>query len=68
MERGEDEVIPTKIELAEVSARLGRDLDVSSFLVIRSSVYGRVNFEDRRFGVYAELLALADSQPTKTPT
>jgi propane monooxygenase coupling protein len=56
-----------EIDLAEVSDRLGRDLDVSSFLVIMSSYYGRVKIEEGRFGVYAELLDLEDTHPTGTP-
>ncbi|MCS6927606.1 MAG: MmoB/DmpM family protein [Candidatus Binatia bacterium] len=47
-----------EIDLDEVSERLGRELDVPSFLVIMSSFYGRVHVEERRFGVYAELLDL----------
>jgi len=51
-----------EIDLAEVGERLGRDLEMSSFLVVMSSYYGRVNIEEQRFGVYADLLDLDDKQ------
>lgn len=54
-----------EIDLAEVGERLGRDLDMSSFLVVMSSYYGRVKIEEQRFGVYAELLDL-DATDTQT--
>ncbi len=54
-----------EIDLAEVSDRLGRDLDVSSFLVIMSSYYGRVKIEEQCFGIYAELLDLENTHPVK---
>jgi propane monooxygenase coupling protein len=54
-----------EIDLAEVGERLGRDLEMSSFLVVMSSYYGRVKIEEQRFGVCAELLDLddIDTQP-----
>jgi hypothetical protein len=54
-----------EIDLAEVGERLGRDLEMSSFLVVMSSYYGRVKIEEQRFGVYADLLDLddKDTQP-----
>ncbi len=51
-----------EVDLAEVSERLGRDLDVSSFLVIMSSYYGRVKIEEGKFGIYADLLDLEDEK------
>lgn len=51
-----------EIDLDAVSERLGRDLELSSFLVIMSSFYGRVHTEERRFGVHAELLDLEAPQ------
>jgi hypothetical protein len=51
-----------EIDLAEVGERLGRDLEMSSFLVVMSSYYGRVKIEEQRFGVYAELLDLDDKE------
>lgn len=52
-----------EVDMAEVSERLGRDLSVSSFLVVMSSYYGRVRIEEQRFGIYADLLDLEDSRP-----
>lgn len=51
-----------EVDLAEAGERLGRDLEMSSFLVVMSSYYGRVNIEEQRFGVYADLLDLDDTQ------
>jgi hypothetical protein len=39
---------------------------MSSFLVIMSSYYGRVNIEEERFGVYADLLDLEEPADTST--
>lgn len=50
-----------EVDLTEVSDRLGRDLDVASFLVIMSSYYGRIKIDAGRVGVYAELLDLDTS-------
>ncbi len=52
-----------EINLTEVGDRLGRDLDVASFLVIMSSYYGRIKIDEGRIGVYAELLDLETSSP-----
>ena len=52
-----------EIDLVEVSERLGRDLNVPSFLVIMSSYYGRVKMDEQRFGIYADLLDLEEPQP-----
>jgi|SRR5581483_12165788 propane monooxygenase coupling protein len=54
-----------EIDLAEVGERLGRALEMSSFLVVMSSYYGRVKIEEQRFGVYADLLDIDDKE-TKT--
>lgn len=51
-----------EVDLAEVGERLGRDLEMSSFLVVMSSYYGRVKIEEQRFGVYADLLDLDDTE------
>jgi alkene monooxygenase coupling protein len=53
-----------EVDLAEVSERLGHDLEVSSFLVVMSSYYGRVKIEEQQFGIYADLLDLEDPQQT----
>ena len=50
-----------EVDLVEVGERLGRDLSVSSFLVVMSSYYGRVRIEEQRFGIYADLLDLEDT-------
>ena len=49
-----------EIDVNEVGDRLGRALDVPSFLVIMSSYYGRAQVDEHRFGVYAEMLQLED--------
>jgi propane monooxygenase coupling protein len=51
-----------EIDLAEVGERLGRALEMSSFLVVMSSYYGRVKIEEQRFGVYADLLDIDDKE------
>jgi hypothetical protein len=49
-----------EIDVNAVGERLGRDLDVPSFLVVMSSYYGRAQVDDHKFGVYAEMLQLED--------
>lgn len=49
-----------EIDLAELSDRMGREITVSDFLVVFSSFYGRVDMDEKRFGVYAEMLGLED--------
>ena len=51
-----------EIDLRELGERLGRDLTPTDFQVVLSSFYGRVKIEEQRFGVYAELLDLEESQ------
>jgi hypothetical protein len=51
-----------EIDLVELGERLGREMTVPDFLVIFSSYYGRVDMEEKRFGVYAELLGLETPQ------
>lgn len=55
-----------EIDVAEVAERLGRDLSMSSFLVVMSSYYGRVHIEADQFGVYADLLDLDEPADTST--
>ncbi len=57
---------PKRRTVAEVGERLGRDLSMSSFLLIMSSYYARVNIEEERFGVYADLLDLEEPADTST--
>lgn len=57
MIEGEDKI---EIDVREVGERLGKDLDVPSFLVIMSSYYGRVQVDEHTFGVYAEMLQLEE--------
>ena len=49
-----------EIDLDELSDRMGREITVSDFLVIFSSFYGRVDMDEKRFGIYAELLGLEE--------
>lgn len=49
-----------EVDVDEVGERLGRPLDVPSFLVIMSSYYGRAQVEENKFGVYAEMLQLEE--------
>ena len=53
-----------EIDVNQVGERLGRALDVPSFLVVMSSYYGRAQVEGQKFGVYAELLQLEEN-PTE---
>jgi hypothetical protein len=50
-----------EIDVTEVGERLGRELDVPSFLVIMSSYYGRAQVDEQKFGVYAEMLQLEEA-------
>lgn len=49
-----------EIDVERLSERLGRPLDVPSFLVIMTSYYGRAQVTDNTFGVYSEMLQLED--------
>ena len=59
MIEGEDKI---EIDVREVGERLGKELDVPSFLVVMSSYYGRAQVDEHKFGVYAEMLQLEDQQ------
>ena len=50
-----------EVDVNAVGERLGRDLDVPSFLVVMSSYYGRAQVNEHTFGVYSEMLQLEDS-------
>lgn len=50
-----------EVDVNEVGERLGRDLDMSTFLVVMSSYYGRVQMTDHIFGVYAEMLQMENA-------
>ena len=49
-----------EVDVTGVGERLGRDLDVPTFLVVMSSYYGRAQVTENTFGVYAEMLQLDD--------
>ncbi|MGE0820958.1 MAG: MmoB/DmpM family protein [Candidatus Binatia bacterium] len=49
-----------EIDVTELGERLGRDIDVPSFLVVMSSYYGRAQVTENTFGVYSEMLQLED--------
>jgi methane monooxygenase regulatory protein B len=49
-----------EVDVTAVGERLGRDLDVPTFLVVMSSYYGRAQVTENTFGVYAEMLQLED--------
>jgi hypothetical protein len=49
-----------EVDVTAVGERLGRDLDVPTFLVVMSSYYGRAQVTENTFGVYAEMLQLDD--------
>jgi hypothetical protein len=49
-----------EIDVNAVGERLGRDLDVPSFLVVMSSYYGRAQVDENKFGVYSEMLQLEE--------
>jgi hypothetical protein len=57
MIEGEEKI---EINVTEVGERLGRALDVPSFLVVMSSYYGRAQVDEQKFGVYAEMLQLEE--------
>ena len=59
MIEGEDKI---EIDVREVGERLGKDLDVPSFLVVMSSYYGRAQVDEHKFGVYAEMLQLEEHE------
>lgn len=50
-----------EVDVAEVGERLGRDLDMSTFLVVMTSYYGRAQVNENIFGVYSEMLQLEES-------
>ncbi|MBM4255412.1 MAG: monooxygenase [Deltaproteobacteria bacterium] len=50
-----------EVDVAAVGERLGRDLDMSTFLVVMTSYYGRAQVTDNTFGVYSEMLQLEES-------
>jgi MmoB/DmpM family len=50
-----------EVDVTAVGERLGRDLDVPTFLVVMSSYYGRAQVTENTFGVYAEMLQLEES-------
>jgi alkene monooxygenase coupling protein len=54
---GEEKI---EVDVEQVSERLGRPLDMPSFLVIMSSYYGRAEVQEHKFGVYAEMLQLEE--------
>ncbi len=49
-----------EVDVNAVGERLGRDLDVPSFLVVMSSYYGRAQVDEHMFGVYSEMLQLEE--------
>ena len=50
-----------EVDVTAVGERLGRDLDVPTFLVVMSSYYGRAQVTENTFGVYSEMLQLEES-------
>jgi alkene monooxygenase coupling protein len=50
-----------EVDVNALGERLGRELDVPSFLVVMSSYYGRAQVDEHTFGVYAEMLQLEES-------
>src|SRR5581483_2046828 len=50
-----------EVDVNAVGERLGRDLDVPTFLVVMTSYYGRAQVTDKTFGVYSEMLQLEES-------
>ncbi len=50
-----------EVDVNEIGERLGRDLDMATFLVVMTSYYGRVQVTDHIFGVYAEMLQMEES-------
>jgi propane monooxygenase coupling protein len=49
-----------EVDVNAVGERLGRDLDVPSFLVVMTSYYGRAQVNEYTFGVYSEMLQLEE--------
>jgi alkene monooxygenase coupling protein len=49
-----------EVDVNEIGERLGRDLDMATFLVVMTSYYGRVQVTNNIFGVYAEMLQMGD--------
>ena len=49
-----------EVDVNALGERLGRELDVPSFLVVMSSYYGRAQVNEHMFGVYSEMLQLED--------
>jgi propane monooxygenase coupling protein len=49
-----------EVDVNALGERLGRELDVPSFLVVMSSYYGRAQVNEHTFGVYSEMLQLED--------
>ena len=50
-----------EVDVSAIGERLGRDLDMSTFLVVMTSYYGRVQVTDNMFGVYSEMLQMEES-------
>jgi alkene monooxygenase coupling protein len=58
MVEGENKI---EVDVSAVGERLGRDLDMPTFLVVMTSYYGRVQVTDNMFGVYSEMLQMEES-------
>jgi hypothetical protein len=50
-----------EVDISAIGERLGRDLDMPTFLVVMTSYYGRAQVTDYTFGVYSEMLQLEES-------
>jgi propane monooxygenase coupling protein len=50
-----------EVDVNEIGERLGRDLDMATFLVVMTSYYGRVQVTNNIFGVYAEMLQMGEA-------
>jgi len=50
-----------EVDVNAVGERLGRDLDMPTFLVVMTSYYGRAQVTDNMFGIYAEMLQMEES-------
>ena len=59
MIEGEDKI---EVDVSAVGERLGRDLDMPTFLVVMTSYYGRAQVNETTFGVYAEMLQMEESR------
>ena len=53
-----------EVDVSAIGERLGRDLDMPTFLVVMTSYYGRAQVTDHTFGVYSEMLQLEDVSKT----